>query len=49
MAGDKAPRSAEEGAETLSYIGLLPDDDKTTGEFWEDKKISSLTRPKKSS
>ena len=45
MAGDKAPRSAEEGAADLVHICLLPEGDKSNGEFFENKKVSSLTRP----
>ena len=46
-----APRSAEQGAETLAYVCLLPAGDKTNGQFFEPAqpeagaKISSLTRP----
>jgi len=47
MAGDKAPRSAEDGAHTLTHIAMLPEDDNTSGEFWEDKHVSSITREKK--
>lgn len=50
MAGDKAPRSAEEGGETLAYVCLLPSSDKVNGQYFEPAqpdapaKISSLTR-----
>lgn len=47
MAGDKAPRSAEEGAEMISHIALRPEDDNANGEFWEDKKISDIKREPK--
>lgn len=44
MAGDKAPRTAEQGAETFTHIALLPADQTPNGEFWEDNKVSSLTK-----
>jgi len=47
MAGDKAPRSAEEGAEDMVHICLRDEKDDTNGAFWEEKKVSSLTRPAK--
>lgn len=44
MAGPRAPRTAEEGASTFVHIMLLPDEGISNGEYWEDKKVSSLTR-----
>ena len=40
-------RSAEEGAADIVHICLLPEGDKSNGEFFEAKKVSSLTRPER--
>lgn len=44
MAGSSAPRTAEEGARTFSHLALLPTDQTPNGQFWEDCKVSSITR-----
>ena len=38
MAGDKAPLTPDQGAETPVHCALLPPGS-PTGEFWKDKKI----------
>ena len=40
MAGDKATKSAEQGAETAIY--LATEDIKENGKFWEDNKVSNF-------
>ena len=44
MAGDKAPRAPEDGAKTFSTIALMSSENMPNGEFWEDEKVSDLTR-----
>src|SRR5436305_13895232 len=39
MGGDAAPRSVEEGADTIVWLATLPDDGPTGGFFYERKKI----------
>jgi len=36
MAGESAPRSAAQGAETPCYLALLPEGSKITGKFYGD-------------
>ncbi len=40
MAGDKAPKSPEQGAETPVFLALLPESETRSGLFWEDKAVS---------
>ena len=39
MAGDRAPKSPDEGAKTPVKLALLPETEKTTGRFWEDEQV----------
>ena len=39
MAGDRAPKSPDQGAITPVKLALLPDGEKTTGRFWEDEQV----------
>ena len=39
MAGDKAPKSPDEGAKTPVKLALLPQSEKATGKFWEDEQM----------
>ena len=40
MGGDSAPRSVEEGADTIVWLATLPDDGPTAGFFHDRKKIA---------
>lgn len=40
MGGDKAPRSPEEGADTIVWLATLPDDGPSGGFFRDRQRIS---------
>lgn len=42
MTSSMAPRTAAEGASMIVHVCNLPQGDKTTGEFWRNKKVAPL-------